>query len=151
MRNRMKYWQKDISIYKLITFLPQPSFFLSQPHFSFYLFPCLFLCALQSEKGKISKCGDPYVRPYSTDSRARLWKQSFFPSSLHSQWFSSRASPRAAVKHCPAIYSALWDITQQGGCLLAPSHLTCYCVLPTELDHTPDPQDLPQKKRKVVK
>ncbi len=32
-----------------------------------------------------------------TDSRARLWKQSFFPSSLHSRWFSGEL-PRCSSK-----------------------------------------------------
>lgn len=90
----------------------------------FYLSSAVFMkgkVCLHQEKTGGCVCG---VCVRITDSRARLWKQSFFPSSLHSRWFSGEP-PRCSSKTAGRdLQCTLGYHSAQGlPCHIVPAHL----------------------------
>lgn len=88
-----------------------------------------------------------------TDSRARLWKQSFLPSSLHSRWFSGEPARCSCKTAGGDLQCTLGYHSAQGRPRhTVPAHLLlCFTsqawTPPTQTpqtSHTPNPTDLVQ-------
>lgn len=89
-----------------------------------------------------------------TDGRARLWKQSFLPSSLHSRWFSGEPARCSCKTAGGDLQCTLGYHSAQGRPRhTVPAHLLlCFTsqawthppTQPPKTSHTPNPTDLIQ-------